>query len=325
MSEQNPSQSTARTSSFAVKPPFHSGSPGDCIIQTADGTQFVVYRVILSLASSVWNDMFSLPQSSDTFSGEHPVITVDEDPETMETLLTMLYPMEPPQVTSYDLAIKLVQACDKYFINTTRLTAFLHNILRSTDALKNNPLGVYALAWRLKMVEEVKIASRYTHHLNLYDQGLVEELMRRAGSLGAVMALWHLRRRREETFDSMARLMELDEARYWCSDHKRERTKLSIPDAIAKYIAIRAAVKAALNQPYPVCRSPQDFFGTSTTYERYSCENCKQAAERKNREIVASAEAAIEKFPQSIDGYVVPGLSVVINLPLAHSDVKDLK
>ncbi|KAG8993976.1 hypothetical protein FRB90_000561 [Tulasnella sp. 427] len=327
MSVQTPPPNTTASgaSTFAVKPPFHSDSPGDCIIQTSDGTQFVVYRVILSLASSVWNDMFSLPQSSETFSGEHPVITVDEDPETMQALLTMLYPMEPPQITSYDLAIKLIQACDKYFISTTRLAAFLHDILRSTVALEKNPLGVYALAWRLKMVEEIKIASRYTHHLNLYDKKVVERLMTRTGNLGAVMALWDLRRRREGALDDLARLMELDDARYWCPSHMNDRTRLSIPDAIAKYLAVKRSVEKALSQPYPACRSSQEFFGTLIQYQGYSCDRCKQSAERKDREIVASAQAAIEKFPQTIDEYVVPGLSEVVELTSPHSNLKDLK
>ncbi|KAG8949879.1 hypothetical protein FRC04_008182 [Tulasnella sp. 424] len=302
MSEQNDTQNTSNSTSFVVKPPFHSDSPGDCIIQTADGTQFVVYRVILSLASSVWNDMFSLPQSSEGLSGEHPVIPVDEDPETMETLLTMLYPMQPPRIESYDLAIKLVQACDKYFINPSRLSAFLHSILRTTDALEKNPLGVYALAWRLQMEEELKIASRYTHCLDLYDQGVVTELMRRAGSLNAVMALWDLRRRRETALDGMAKLMELSDAPFWCASHKNNYRNPPPSDVVIKYLGIRSAVKATLDEPYPTCKSLQQFFGYSVNYKSFSCENCRQAAERKEREVIASVTEAIEKFPQTIDG-----------------------
>lgn len=300
MSEQNSSQNTAKASLFTVKPPFHSDSPGDCIIQTADGTQFVVYRVILSLASSVWNDMFSLPQSSEGFSGEHPVIPVEEDPETMETLLTMLYPMEPPRIESYDLAIKLVQACDKYFVNMERLSTFLHDVLRATAALETDPLGVYALAWRLKMEEEVKIASRYTHRLDLYNQGVVEDLMRRSGSLSAVMALWDLRRRRETAVDSLASLMEVHEGSFWCSRH-RESNCGSSSDTIAKYLQVRSSVKTALDDPYPACKTLQQFFGRSVSYESYGCDNCKQATERKMREITDSATQSIEKFPQTIE------------------------
>ncbi|KAG8906499.1 hypothetical protein FRC01_007996 [Tulasnella sp. 417] len=274
-------------------------SPGDCIIQTAGGTQFVVYRVILSLASSVWNDMFSLPQSSEASSSERPVIPVDEDPETLEVLLTMLYPMQPPRIESYDLAIKLVQACDKYFINMSRLSTFLHDVLRATTALESNPLGVYALAWKLKMGEEAKIASRYTHRLDLYNQAVVEELINRTGGLEAVMVLWDLRRRREAALDGLARLMELDEALFWCSSHQK-RNEESPSDIVFRYLRVRSSVKAALENPYPTCKGLEQFFGHSVSYESYRCENCKQAAERKLRAIIDSTIEAIEKFPQTI-------------------------
>ncbi|KAG9038028.1 hypothetical protein FS837_001320 [Tulasnella sp. UAMH 9824] len=300
MSEQAEAQTTPPTSVFVVKPPFHSDSPGDCIIQAADGTQFVVYRVILSLASSVWNDMFSLPQSPEAFSGEHPVIPVDEDPETMETLLTMLYPMQPPRIESYDLAIKLVQACDKYFINMSRLSTFLHDVLRATAALEANPLGVYALAWKLKMGEEVKIASRYTHRLDLHNQAVVEEMIKRTGGLNAVMVLWDMRRRREAALDGLARLMELDEGLFWCSNHRRDNQD-SPSSIIAKYLQVRSSVMAALENPYPACKSTGQFFGHSVIYENYYCENCKQAAERKIREIIDSTNEALGKFPQTIE------------------------
>lgn len=304
MSEQSQIRNPSKTSPFVVKPPFHSDSPGDCIIQTADGTQFVVYRVVLSLASSVWNDMFSLPQSSEAFSGEHPVIPVDEDPETMETLLTMLYPMQPPHVESYDLAIKLVQACDKYFINTPRLATFLHDILRATDPLENNPLGVYALAWRLQMEEEVKIASRYTHRLDLYDQGVVEDLVRRTGSIKAVMALWDLRRRREAALDVVAKLLDLSDVPFRCSSHYNTYTTPSAPsEVIAKYLKIRSSVQTALHEPYPTCTKLEQFFGQSAPQQAYGCENCMQTAARKQREIIDSTTEALKTVPQTISGF----------------------
>ncbi|KAG9031367.1 hypothetical protein FS837_002983 [Tulasnella sp. UAMH 9824] len=302
MSEQTQPQTTPNASTFVVKPPFHSDSPGDCIIQTADGTQFVVYRVILSLASSVWNDMFSLPQSSEAPSEEHPVIPVDEDPETMETLLTMLYPMQPPRIESYDLAIKLVQACDKYFINSSRLSTFLHDILRSTHALENDPLGVYALAWRLQMEEEVKIASRYTHRLDLYDQRVVEELMRRTGGLNAVMALWEMRRRREAAVDGIARLMELGQEAFVCPSHQNSYGKVPASNIVTEYLGARLSVTEVLKEPYPVCKSLQQFFGRTMSPDSYNCVNCKQSVDRKVRDIITSTNEALEKFPQTIEG-----------------------
>ncbi|KAG8951768.1 hypothetical protein FRC00_007127, partial [Tulasnella sp. 408] len=193
----------ADSSAFVVKAPFKDSPTGDCILQTPDGTHFVVHRLVLSLASQVWNDMFSLPQAPEGSSITRPIIPVEEDPETLEALLTMVYPLPPPRIKSYDQATLLVQACDKYFIDVSQLDNILHKVLRTTAALEADPLGVYALAWRLGLDDETKEASRYTHHLNLKDPKVKSDLIRRSGSVNSLLALWDLRLQREAALDEL--------------------------------------------------------------------------------------------------------------------------
>ncbi|KAG8978205.1 hypothetical protein FRB90_008562, partial [Tulasnella sp. 427] len=75
----------------------------------------------------------------------------------------MLYPLDPPVVQSYDVAVALVRACDKYLISPLRLKACLRDMLATPEALERDPIGVYALAWKMGLEEEAKTASRYTH------------------------------------------------------------------------------------------------------------------------------------------------------------------
>lgn len=141
-------------SAFVVKASFNRSAIGDCILPTSN--QFVVHRQVLSLASLIWDEMFSL-QTSEGSSGTRPVIPVEEDPETIQALLTMVYPLPPPHITSYDLEARPVQACDRYFIDISRLDTILYKVLPTTAALEADPLDVYALAWRLGMDDEAKL------------------------------------------------------------------------------------------------------------------------------------------------------------------------
>jgi len=57
----------------------------DVILHTSDDVEFRVHRIILSMASSFFDTMFSLPQSGS--SSDLQSVDVTEDSRTMETLL----------------------------------------------------------------------------------------------------------------------------------------------------------------------------------------------------------------------------------------------
>ncbi|KIO24823.1 hypothetical protein M407DRAFT_40701, partial [Tulasnella calospora MUT 4182] len=61
----------------------------DCILQTPDGTEFKVVKAILYLGSTIFRDMFDIPQASNASENQAdlPVVPVEEDSETMQTLL----------------------------------------------------------------------------------------------------------------------------------------------------------------------------------------------------------------------------------------------
>ena len=87
----------------------------DIVIQSCDLINFRVHKSALSLSSSFFGDMFSLPQPSDNKSvDELPVVRLSEDAEVLNSLLTMLYPIPSVMPISYDKSLMLLVASQKY-------------------------------------------------------------------------------------------------------------------------------------------------------------------------------------------------------------------
>ncbi|KAG2051059.1 hypothetical protein BDR06DRAFT_917134 [Suillus hirtellus] len=88
----------------------------DIILRSADGVDFHVYKLILSLMSPVFKDMFALPQGeSQSDVSSVPIITVIEDSTTLESLLLLCYPATAtPTFRSLDDAKAVLKAASKY-------------------------------------------------------------------------------------------------------------------------------------------------------------------------------------------------------------------
>ncbi|KAH9046520.1 hypothetical protein EDB84DRAFT_655181 [Lactarius hengduanensis] len=126
-----------------AKAPFDD--PGaDLILRSSDGVNFRVFKVILSLASSIFADMFTLPSppASRGSSDEPPVVALPEDAETLDLALRHCYPIRSPVVAELRDARILLEFARKYQVDLLEpsLTRFL------TDTIERDPVGVYALA-----------------------------------------------------------------------------------------------------------------------------------------------------------------------------------
>lgn len=112
--------------SATAKPshPFAKDS-ADIILRAADGVDYRVHKLVLSEASSVFADMFTLPQpenppsppparhtETDT-SPALPVVDLTEPSTTVEPLLQLCYPMGDP-VIELDAIRPIVHAARKY-------------------------------------------------------------------------------------------------------------------------------------------------------------------------------------------------------------------
>ncbi|KAH9000225.1 hypothetical protein EDB92DRAFT_1829942 [Lactarius akahatsu] len=126
-----------------AKAPFDD--PGaDLILRSSDGVNFRVFKVILSLASSVFADMFTLPSppASRSSSDEPSMVALPEDAETLDLALRHCYPIRSPVVAELRDARILLEFARKYQVDLFEpsLTRFL------TDTIERDPVGVYALA-----------------------------------------------------------------------------------------------------------------------------------------------------------------------------------
>lgn len=95
--EDPPIQITPPSEPFGV-------SDADIVIRSSDLVDFRVHRLVLSMASPKFANLLSLPQPSDqreTFDGLR-VIILPEDSEVLNSLFSMLYPLDPVIPKSFD-------------------------------------------------------------------------------------------------------------------------------------------------------------------------------------------------------------------------------
>jgi len=139
---------------------------GDIILRTQGSPthNFRVHKVVLSLASPVFSDMFSLPQpGSDgsmvsTGEGGLEIVDVTDPPQALELVFKLIYPWLPPDIDSLDLLVEGLIITDKYNIESAR--ARLRAEL--TKFTNEAPLRVYAIASRFGFDKEAEAASSLT-------------------------------------------------------------------------------------------------------------------------------------------------------------------
>lgn len=155
--------------------PFDDGS-ADIVLQSCDGVDFRVFRSILSKASPFFDGMFMLPppkSPSDNAAEREavPMVPVSEDSETLDTLLRMCYPVQPPSLDEVWHVERVAEAARKYEMDW---------VLRSAEQAlmrlaKTEALGVYATACRFGLRDAARVAARYS--LRLPVSTVIETLM----------------------------------------------------------------------------------------------------------------------------------------------------
>ena len=77
-------------------------SDADAVLRSSDGKDLRVHRIILSLASPVFQGMFSLPQSTESPS---QILTIDipESSDILRPFLQYIYPRSPPKIEDIDV------------------------------------------------------------------------------------------------------------------------------------------------------------------------------------------------------------------------------
>lgn len=167
-----PIQPSIQTQLKTAGSPFDSPD-ADIIIRSSDECDFRVHRLILSLGSVTFKDMFAaqpypfLPSLADItvshdsessdFQDGLPVIRLTETSGTLRTLLKLLYPGDHPEVSGRAATIAILNAMDKYMVED--YPRFIHAALRSV--LEEAPHLVLAFAFRRTLSFDLRSRAAY--------------------------------------------------------------------------------------------------------------------------------------------------------------------
>ena len=137
---------------------------GDIILRALGppSCDFRVHKLVLSLASPIFEDMFSLPQPTpeDTASSaaEVEIVQVTDPPEALDIVLRLIYPAVPPSSGGcLDTLVECLVITDKYEIEGAK--ARLRRALVQYNTTQ--PLRVYAIASRFGFANLADSTSRH--------------------------------------------------------------------------------------------------------------------------------------------------------------------
>jgi hypothetical protein len=134
----------------------------DVILRSSDDVDFRVHKVILSLTSDFFEDMFSLPQNSS--QSEIQRIPVAEDSHVLDALLRVIYPNLTVRFDSLHLATSAFTAAQKYQMQeaAARIAADWM-VLAEKD-----PTRAYALACKHHWEDGARSAARFALRYPLF-------------------------------------------------------------------------------------------------------------------------------------------------------------
>ena len=149
-----------------AKSPF-DGPKADVVLRSSDNVHFFAHKVILSLASPSFEQKF-LAQTDDKSALSEdvivatdgvclPVVQLQEDSHTLDRLLRLFYPtLTTETFTDLSIVADALEAALKYAFD--RAISSLKSSF--TSFVDDSPLRVYAIACRLGLENEAKIAAQ---------------------------------------------------------------------------------------------------------------------------------------------------------------------
>lgn len=133
-----------------------SDTTADVVLVSCDNIRFHAHKVILSLASPVFKDMFLIAQPP--ADGSIPAIPMDEDGQTIGKILRFCYPTKDPSFKDIsEMYHVLVTMARKYLMEDValRTRTELHRFCESGT----KPLQVFAIAYAMGWKQEAAAAA----------------------------------------------------------------------------------------------------------------------------------------------------------------------
>jgi len=265
--------------------PFNR-TDADLIIRSSDQVDFHVHKSNLSIASVVFEDMFTVSGPSPREQGQNkPVIDLAEDSKTLHRLLTMLYPVEPSIPETLEDALSLFATCQKYHMTSTIMR--IRSLLRDHDPplfTAQNSFHAYGVVRRYHLKNEALVAARLTleRPLDLAECG--EDLRFISGA--DLIQLWRYRDQCTKIAkDCISQLKASDDIVQHTGMTSFERRTYSV-EWCCDYFLNRAQDKPSPKlitdgQEFETAMRNQGYSGTSRTIVRRLCESVCARVEAK--------------------------------------------
>ena len=129
----------------------------DIILRASGGKEFHAHKLILSLVSPVFGDMFSVPQPPPTESTHLPIVDVDDPPKALEMFLQFIYPTRNPPINDIETLVSILRLADKY--NAKDVLDVHKDYLPSTSP-DFPPIQMYAILCACGREEEAGAVAR---------------------------------------------------------------------------------------------------------------------------------------------------------------------
>ena len=147
------------------------------MVQSSDVVNFRVNKVVVSVSSPFFADMFCLPQSPDNEVIDGlPVVRLSERAETLDYLLTMLYPFPCVVPDSYDKALQLLDAAQKYMVG---VQSYIRAQIKSREPIlltRNEAFRAFTISSGAKLLPEMETSARHTLEFPMILESLTDEL-----------------------------------------------------------------------------------------------------------------------------------------------------
>ena len=181
-----------------IYPPFDIPQDAcDIVLRSCDRVNFHCIKIILSIASAFFREMFTLPQPKDPMMYEtregRPVIDVTESSTTLHLLLTFCYPgwYPVPGVPGIKELRDVLKAADKY--DMANVVYCVGQQLVSPYYLEQNPLWVFVLMSQFELDREAAIAARLTLETSLQSLWTIPDARDLSGETIQQLRLFHAR------------------------------------------------------------------------------------------------------------------------------------
>lgn len=135
---------------------WQNSPDADIVLRASGGKEFYAHKLVLSLASPVFRDMFSVPRPSGE-SSQTPIVDVSDPPEVLEMFLQFIYPFRNPSIDGVETLASLLRLADKYHAKVA-LDAYKDYL----PSMWTNPLPIhiYAVMCACGREEEALTAAR---------------------------------------------------------------------------------------------------------------------------------------------------------------------